>query len=397
MRHTTTCIRAAAGLCLGLGLTFALVPGCNSGGKPAAAKPPTTEPSSSKPATPETPEWAKGSQVDLQGVIDGMPKSAKNSRPAADPPAESPVVGPDPATVVSKGEDGSVVSVSVDPPHRPGDVRTLNNKGDGVPDAPPKTLEQRIDESTVSLIDLITQQSMSGDMSWRNYIALAALDAIHPGAVPRVITPSQQDGGPLAEDDRQAVESLREFFAGLATIPPDVGPDARADRMAELSDKLLESRPMRIRTSSMCSRVTGYGQFVPLPSTRFQQGKPIRAIVYTEVTRFGHRALSDGNRPRNASPSDRWSVELSQAIQVFHDADGVLAWSRPAETVIETSRNKRKDFFLVHDITLPPTLTIGAYKLKVIMKDRVTGHEDQTTISFEIVADATLASEGSRD
>ena len=139
--------------------------------------------------------------------------------------------------------------------------------------------------------------------------------------------------------------------------------------------------------------MTGFGQFVPLPGNKFQAGKPVRAIVYTEVTRFGHRPLGESTaRPAGSSASDRWAVELSQGLQLYHDADGVLAWSRPMETVIETSRNKRRDFFLVHEITLPPTLTIGAYKLKIVLKDRVNGHEDQAIIPFEVVADPALAS-----
>jgi hypothetical protein len=230
---------------------------------------------------------------------------------------------------------------------------------------------------------------MSGGMPWRNYLALAALDALHPGAVPKVITPNQEEGGPLSADDRQAVESLREFFAGIAAIPQDAAPDARADRMAELADKLIESRPMRIRTAALCSRVAGFGQFTPLNTSRFQQGRSIRAIVYAEIARFGHRPIGDDGK--GAAPGDRWAVELSQTLQLYHDADGVLAWSRPEERIIEASRNKRRDFFLIHEITLPPTLTIGAYRLKVIMKDKTTGHEDEAIIPLQIVADVQAA------
>ena len=84
-------------------------------------------------------------------------------------------------------------------------------------------------------------------------------------------------------------------------------------------------------------------------------------------------------------------MNLSQALQLYHDADGTLAWSRPEEEVIETSRNKRRDFYLVNDITFPPTLTIGAYRLKVIMRDKVSGQVEERVIPFEVVADAALA------
>jgi hypothetical protein len=369
------------------------VPGCGGGGgggasintglSRAGASRSTASAPAPKPETkPATPAWASVPPVDVQAILDKPPGEAPANRVYGtndQPPA--PITSKDGPTKVP-ASDGSTVTVSVDPPDDGGGVRTVA----GNPERPHKPLAERIDDTIVSLIDLLTQQSMAGAMPWRNYIALAALDAVHPGALPKVITPDQKEGGPLSADDRQAVESLREFFAGVAAIPPEIGPDARADRMAELADKLLESRPMRIRTAALCSRVTGYGQFTPLRSTRFAQGRAIRAIVYAEIARFGHRPIAESSA--EGAGGDRWAVELTQTLQLYHDSDGLLAWSRPEERILETSRNKRQDFFLVHEITLPPTLSIGAYRLKVIMKDTTTGHVDEAIIPIEIVTES---------
>lgn len=360
---------------------------CNSGGP----RPVSTGLNKSAPAarTGDTPDWAKDSSIDTQAVLDRMQEPAVRPQVfginEAQPPAPPPPITDKNGPTTLPATDGSTVLVTVDPLKPEANVKTI------APDkaAAERPLEQKIDDQVVSLIDLLAQQSIAGEMPWRNYLALAALDALHPGAMPKVITPDQKGGGPLNADDRQAVESLREFFAGIAGIPADTGPDARADRMAELADKLLESRPMRIRSQTLCSRVAGYGQFTPLPSSRFPAGRPIRAIVYAELSRFGHRPISENTS--GAAPGDRWTVELSQTLELYHDADGTKAWSRPEERITESSRNKRKDFFLIHEITLPSTLTIGAYKLKVIMKDKVTGHQDEAIIPLEIVADAQAA------
>jgi hypothetical protein len=383
--------------------------GCAGQGGPTRAKSDGLSKPAAQPApkdADQTPVWAKGEPLDIQALLDKPAPTLAAEPPRKQPsgsPTRSPaeeiqeqqIVGPAPGTVTAPArEDGTVVSISVDPVTN-APVNTVTKDGQD-PEAA-KPIEQRIDETAVELIDLITQQSMAGQTSWRNYIALAALDVLHHGALPQVITPGETEGGPLSVDDRQAVESIRDFFRGITALPADLGPDERAEKIAELSDTLVETRPPRIRTASLCSRVTGFGQFVPLSTSKFQAGKPVRAIVYTEVTRFGHRPLSESStRPSGANPSDRWAVELSQGLQLFHDADNVLAWSRPMETVIETSRNKRRDFFLVHEITLPSTLSIGAYKLKVRLKDGVTGHQDEYIISFEVVADPALASESSR-
>ena len=334
------------------------------------------------------PDW--GTPIDTQSVLDRMkepgaisPRVFGINEPYQPPPPIKPITDKSGPTTLP-GSDGSTVTVTVDPVKPDEGVKTITPEKA----APEKPLAQKIDDTVMSLIDLLVRQSMAGQMEWRNYLTLAALDNLHPGAMPRVITPDQKGGGPLNADDRQAVESLREFFAGIASIPTEMGPDARADRMAELADKLLESRPMRIRSPALCSRVAGYGQFTPLPTNRFVVGRPIRAIVYAELSRFGHRPIGDS---AGAAPGDRWTVELSQTLELYHDADGTKAWSRPEERITESSRNKRRDFFLIHEITLPATLTIGAYKLKVIMKDKTTGHQDEANIPIEIVADAQTA------
>ncbi len=352
---------------------------------------PSAAPGAPTAKTPPSPAWAQDTSVDVQAVVDRMSQEPVDTVFPKNFGINEPLQPPTPPITDKNGpttlpaSDGSTVTVTVNPLKPDAGVDTVIN---GQP-AGDKPLTQRIDDAAVSLIDLLAQQCLTGDMPWKNYLALAALDALHPGAMPKVITPDQKEGGPLSADDRQAVESLREFFSGVAAIPADTSPDARADRMAELADRLLESRPMQIRTPVLCSRVAGYGQFTPLPGSRFQQGVPIHAIVYAEITRFGHRPI--GETSQTGNPGDRWTVELTQTLQLFHDADGSMAWSRPEERIIENSRNKRKDFFLIHEITLPATLTIGAYRLKVIMKDKTTGHQDEAIIPLEIVADAQAA------
>jgi hypothetical protein len=55
---------------------------------------------------------------------------------------------------------------------------------------------------------------------------------------------------------------------------------------------------------------------------------------------------------------------------------------------VDTSRNKRRDFYLINRIELPSTLSIGRYQLKVIMRDLVSGAEAEAIIPIEIVAEA---------
>src|SRR5262249_767243 len=137
--------------------------------------------------------------------------------------------------------------------------------------------------------------------------------------------------GPLSAQERQTVESLREFLTGVSAIPRESPPTARADRMGELCEALLGQSALRIGAATLCSKVAGFGQYTPLGASRFQQGVPLRAIVYAEVANFGHRTAAESSQASDSG--DRWSVELSQSLLLYHDADGVLAWSRPEERI----------------------------------------------------------------
>jgi hypothetical protein len=256
------------------------------------------------------------------------------------------------------------------------------------PPPPPKPLNEQIQVAAIALMDLLNQvPAVQPDKSWRAYLALAALDLVRPGSMPRIISPDLKGAAVLTPDQVATVEGVRKFLSELALVPADAPPSVRSAKIAELTAQITAAAPMRIAAAELCGRVMGYGQYIPLGTSKFLQGRPQRAIVYVEVANFGHKAVN-GEAGQGAT---NWAVNLSQTLQLYHDADGTLAWSRPEEEVMETSRNKRRDFYLVTDITLPPTLTIGAYRLKIIMKDKVTGQVDEAVIPFEVVADQMAA------
>jgi hypothetical protein len=143
---------------------------------------------------------------------------------------------------------------------------------------------------------------------------------------------------------------------------------------------------MILRTA-LCTRVEGFGRFDPYSTSTFVQGRTLRAIVYVELDGFATRPARDSDPVMsNVAIGDQVSVDLTQSLSLYHDADDLLAWHRPARGVIETSRNKRRDFYLIQQIDLPPTLTVGRYNLKVTVTDRTTQAQAEAIIPIEIVA-----------
>lgn len=147
--------------------------------------------------------------------------------------------------------------------------------------------------------------------------------------------------------------------------------------------------------AALCTRVTGFGKLEAMPLRKgrnafvFPAARVNRAIVYVELENFGYRPARSTDPDYAAG--DAWAVELSTEIQLLDDPDSILQFKERERTVIETGRNKRRDFYLVQEIELPPTLTVGAYNLKLILRDK-SGAEpvrSEVILPVQIVADVT--------
>ncbi len=157
---------------------------------------------------------------------------------------------------------------------------------------------------------------------------------------------------------------------------------------------LTPAPTLRLPAALLVKRVDGFGRFTPFDSTpngptRFLAGRAHPVLVYVEVAGFTSTlkppTLATGSR------EPEWVIDLTQELRLFHDADGVLAWHSRPQPARDGSRRQRTDHYLVQRITLPATLTIGAYNLKVIIRD--AGHNSATAeavIPFQLVADPSL-------
>jgi hypothetical protein len=261
------------------------------------------------------------------------------------------------------------------------------------PPAPPKPLAERVKETTVTLVDLLTQQAV-GEGSVNAYLALAAMEVLHPGALGTMITPETTQAALVSQADKQAIETLQAYLAAVMRTG-----DARqlGAKMAEHAPMLMAQAALRVQNVQLCSEVSGFGQYTPLGTGTFVRGRPIRAVVYAEVDGFSYRALNEADRASarvsGRELGDGWAVEISQELKLYHRSDDLVVWERPEQSVVEMSRNKRRDFYLVQTVSLPANLSLGSYSLKVIVRDRNRGAVSEAIIPIDIVADASLAAE----
>jgi hypothetical protein len=145
-------------------------------------------------------------------------------------------------------------------------------------------------------------------------------------------------------------------------------------------DELFGHLPIKIRHTELCRRVTGFGVYEPFESHTFLAGRDNKMIVYVELDQF---------RP-SETDEDMYEVKLQQELALFNESDGLAVWRNEPVQIVDTSRNRRRDFFVVQLVTLPARLSVGKYMLKVRVTDLHGGSIDETSIPVEIVADEAL-------
>jgi hypothetical protein len=323
---------------------------------------------------------------DLQALLNQPPEPVARRPPRprpADPEPAVEGVGPPPATDSPAPEPPptQIEPVAPTPPPPPADVRT--------PD-------QRLADAVRELASLLRERVSASPSPWADALLLAALAASYPAALPNLRDEliGSNSGltiglSPAELRSLHAATTLLADWAGRVAPTPDAGSPARsASLLSAAASALGGEGGMRLPVVALCTRVEGFGQYDPLPTLTLSAGRPVRAVLYVEVDGFAHQS--------HTTPGN-WAVELTQEVRVVHDADGSLQWYRPEQRVLDVSRNRRRDFFLVQTIDLPPTLSVGNYTLRVTVRDLAPTREGrppqqaEATLRFAVIADASAA------
>ncbi|MFM9995785.1 MAG: hypothetical protein ACKVU4_08295 [Phycisphaerales bacterium] len=335
--------------------------------------------------------------IDTQRILDDLNKPAPPADQATTVGASAPLGTNRPAPrveVEAAAVEASVLPPAPVPPPAPAEPMVTN--------AAPieKPLAERLDAASIVLLDLLRDKAArTPDMA--TLLALAAMEAVRPGSTPGLPLPPDATGSALTPVQAAVVEAYREASEALARAAAKDGEGVEgsdlADVLGGVAAKVAGGQPLRIRDAQLCSRVRGFGQFTAFGdggTSRFMAGRAQRVIVYVEIDRFAHREVSAGDAAALSEPGGRWAVEISQEINLYSDAGNLLVLRRPPERVLESARVKRRDFYLVTEVTLPGTLAAGRYNFKVTVRDATSGAVAERVIPVEVVADAALTRGG---
>lgn len=335
--------------------------------QPAKSTPapgPVASPNSNPPST------ANPSAVDFGAPRGQLPDSAANAPPSAGTPTAP---ASDPAAVSAPAPTAPAPSVTLTPPRTdvpfnkdtPAVNTTLIN---GQPPRLPAT-----DELANKLARQINDypHDVSAHLDWQ------LLQFLQGQNVPQLSPLSV-----LQSEDRELLttllDGLTNFRTGLRT-DNNMLLSRKIKPLLELSDRLRTQAELSVPVVALCTDVKGFGVYEPLDPARFKAGAEHKVIVYCEVENFA--SLLDEQK--------RWQTKLTQEVVLYTEQNGLEVWrdKTPIRPIIDYSRNRRHDFFIVKMIRLPANLTIGRYLLKVSVVDQQVSRVAENTAPIQIIAD----------
>lgn len=189
--------------------------------------------------------------------------------------------------------------------------------------------------------------------------------------------------------DSQQRKLVQQYQRMLIEVADQIAAGKRSVDTSALTEHLEGlggDNALLISRVELCRRVDGFGVYEPFPGTKFLARRDRKMIVYVELDKFKTVGTDDG----------RHEVRLAQEISLYNDADGLEVWRMRQETIKDTSRNRRRDFYTVKMIQMPQWLGVGKYRLKVHVTDLNGGTEAESSVEIQFVADEALVSTSSR-
>ncbi len=186
----------------------------------------------------------------------------------------------------------------------------------------------------------------------------------------------------LGERTQALMTAFMPTAVGLRDVARDpLSPvDAAIARIDQLRETIAKDADPVVSTVVLCRKVTTFGSYEEMPAEDFVAGRTTQTIVYSEIA----------NLQAEKTASGTFETRLGSRLEVL-TAEGKSVWQREEPEIVDTCRQRRDDFFIAQRITLPPTLPVGDYVLKVFVEDKKTAKADESAIPFSIVAPIAVA------
>jgi hypothetical protein len=189
--------------------------------------------------------------------------------------------------------------------------------------------------------------------------------------------PQMQVLSSLPSEDRELLTAIVDGlsnFRNTLRIDNNMLLSKKVRPILDLAERLRSQAELSIPTLALCSKVDGFGSYEPVEA-RFTANKDTRTVVYCEVENFSSQK----------NEKQLWETKLKQQC-VLYTETGMQVWQADPAVANESVRTHRRDFFLVKLITIPSTLPIGRYLLKVTVEDELAHRVAEASLPVLIVA-----------
>lgn len=182
----------------------------------------------------------------------------------------------------------------------------------------------------------------------------------------------------LSSEDREMLASVVDAISNMranARSQANMLAEQKARPLLELADRIRSQAQLRVGTMSLCSRVDGFGVYSAL-TTRVPVGKDHNVVLYCEVENFLPRQNEAG----------QWETNLTQETSIYNDKGQRVVSLKP-QTCKDLCKNRRHDFFVGQQVTIPGTLPAGPYFLRVSIFDQNANRFCESTLPISIGSD----------
>lgn len=246
--------------------------------------------------------------------------------------------------------------------------------------AQPAVMQPVLDRQAL-LDNLLKDIRTSQDPAMAKAVSAAALALVDSGH-----KLDEADLAPLSPAQRDQVQR---YHRTIMLLGKKLASGDQSMSPSEVSDQLtaiLGESSLHMSNIQLCRKVSGFGVYDTFESNTFLAGREQPMIVYAELENF--RSTQDAR--------GQYQVKLTQEIVLYNESDGLAVWKQPTAEIVDRSRNRRRDFFVVQLIRLPARLSVGKYRLKIRVNDVVGGSIDESSVQIQIVAGESLVSNKAR-
>ncbi|MCC7351854.1 MAG: hypothetical protein IT446_14940 [Phycisphaerales bacterium] len=182
----------------------------------------------------------------------------------------------------------------------------------------------------------------------------------------------------LPAEDRELVSAVMDGLSNFrSTLRSDNNMllSRKVKPLLDLSDRLRTQTDLTIGAIALCTKVEGFGIYDAIEPARFAAGREHPAIIYCQIENFA----SQFNEQK------QWETRLTME-SVLYTESGLNVWSDKTTPIVDRSRQRRHDFFVVRMVRIPANLTIGRYLLKVTLVDQQASRVAEATLPIQVVA-----------